>query len=242
MRVVLVFLMALAFMPIQAFASIDSNLGNAVYNHNTAFFSNFEKMSSDLNSINISNAVYKHPADDYSSVTSDPKVIKALNLLKGTMGEYSKEAILGQNASGRPMQIKFTDLSQISPNYANYDALGWKANGQCSILINMKHKDAPAEAIASLLSHEAMHQDEYNSLNEETYAWTMEAAVWLQMKIKNPELNKLSYISPLVNRENTLGKMFLNSNYTTKLIRHEVETNPGYAGLPKQSPTFSDNN
>ena len=35
------------------------------------------------------------------------------------------------------------------------------------IYINPKHEAAPPAALAALLAHEALHQDEYNSLSEE---------------------------------------------------------------------------
>ncbi|MFA6990406.1 MAG: hypothetical protein WC197_10085, partial [Candidatus Gastranaerophilaceae bacterium] len=103
---------------------------------------------------------------------------------------------------------------------------------------NQKHSNAPPEALAALLSHEALHQDEYNSLNEETYAWTMEATVWHEILQKYPELKNNSNFSELVNRENTLNKLLEVSNFSNKLIRNAVSTNPGYQGLPSKSPGF----
>lgn len=76
--------------------------------------------------------------------------------------------------------------------------------GKLYIYINPKHEYAPPGAIAALLAHEAIHQDEYNSLSEETYAWTMEAVVWTEILKMFPESNNLE--SALVTRE-----IFLNS-------------------------------
>ena len=135
---------------------------------------------------NSPSAVYIHKKDDYSGVTNDPSIIKALNLMTSPLAEHSKKAILGNNPTGKPMIVKF---KKMSPKYKHFDALGFKEDGRLYIYINSKHKNAPPEAFASLLSHEALHQDEYNSMNEETYAWTTEAKVWLEMKKKNPELN-----------------------------------------------------
>jgi len=191
---------------------------------------------------NMHPAIYVHQKNEYAEVTNDPNIMKALDLMVGTKGEFSRNAILGNNLSGKPIKIMFKDLSCISQKYASFDALGWKDNGQLYIFINSKHKNAPSEAFGSLLSHEALHQDEHNSYNEETYAWTMEAAVWLEMKKRNPDLDKLNYEHPLVNRENTLENMFKNANFTNKKIRNAVETNPGYSDLPKRSPGFEDDN
>jgi hypothetical protein len=85
-----------------------------------------------------------------------------------------KKSHLGENLSKRPIKIMFKDLSEISPIYANFDALGWKEkDGQLFIFINKKHCLAPKEALASILCHEAIHQDEFSSIEEETYGWAM---------------------------------------------------------------------
>ena len=120
----------------------------------------------------------KQIAPGYKSVGQDEIFYVALDMLKDTTGMYSRNAILGSNLSQRPVKIEFRDLSQISPDYATFDALGWKKGKKLYIYINQKHRNAPAGALAALLSHEALHQDEFNSLAEETYAWTMEAVVW----------------------------------------------------------------
>jgi len=184
------------------------------------------------NDTNIKDAVY---TKTYSEVTSDKRIMDALDVMVG-VADFSRKAILGSNLSGKPMIVSFLNLSRLNPAYANYDALGMKSNGRLYIYINEKHQNAPAPAIASLLSHEALHQDEFNSINEETYAWTMEAAVWTQLKKKYPDA--ANSIHPLVRRENTLSKMFVEGNYSSKYIRQTVASNPGYQGLPAKSPGF----
>jgi len=174
----------------------------------------------------------------YKHVTNEDNVIKAVELLENTTGKYSKDAILGKNLTGKPMKIQFTNLGNINPMYANFDALGWKKKKTLTIYINEKHKDAPIEALASILSHEALHQDEENSLNEETYAWTMEAAVWTQLTGDNPKLEEISH--PLVERENVIKKLFIRGNYTSKYIHTFVIGNKGYKNLPERSAGFEE--
>ncbi len=173
----------------------------------------------------------------YEKVTNNQRVIEALEMLKGTAGEFSRKAILGQNLTGKPMKILFRNLGELSRKHAAGDALGWKENGQLYIFINQKHKNAPIPALASLLSHEALHQDRYNSISEETYAWSLEAYVWLQLKEKYPNLGKGNY-HPLVQRENILGDMYKKANYTSDLIRQQIRMNPAYSDLPPNSPGF----
>ena len=173
----------------------------------------------------------------YKSVGKDEIFYVALDMLKETDGIFSRNAILGNNLSEKPVKIEFRDLGAIKSDYANFDALGWKRGKNLYIFINQKHKDAPAGAIAALLAHEALHQDEFNSIAEETYAWTMEAVVWDDILKLYPESNKQC---ALVRRENSLKKLLEKGNYTNKYIKKEVMGNPGYKGLPAYSPGFTD--
>ncbi len=174
----------------------------------------------------------------YKNITEDENLIQAVELLQNTTGKYSREAILGKNLSKKPIKIEFANLGTINPMYANFDALGWKKKKHLCIYINEKHKDAPIEALSAILAHEAIHQDEFNSLNEETYAWTLEAAVWTQLSDDNPELEKISH--PLVERENVIKKLFVRGNYTSKYIHKFVITNKGYQNLPERSYGFEE--
>lgn len=174
----------------------------------------------------------------YKDVSDDHIFYVALDMLKNTNGEFSRRAILGNNLSQKPVRIMFKDLGQIRTDYAEFDALGWKKGGRLYIFINPKHKDAPPGAIAALLAHEALHQDEYNSIAEETYAWTMEASVWCDILDNYPESDE--NLHPLVNRENTLKELFEKGNYSSKYIKKTVKSNPGYAHLPATSPGFED--
>jgi len=178
--------------------------------------------------------------NNYSAVTDSPKFIKALNMMDGTSAEWAKKAILGDNVTRRPIKLLFKDLGKISQAYATFDALGWRGeDGQLYIFISKRHMDAPTEALASILSHESIHQDEFSSIEEETYGWCYEAVVWSQMKKRNAELNDYNHgANSLVDRLNTLEKMFRTSGNTDKEIRYAVSTNPGYNGLPAYSPGF----
>lgn len=174
----------------------------------------------------------------YSACTKEPRVIEALELLKKTPGEFSRKAILGENLTNKPIKVEFMNLAQVNPQYANFDALGWKKSGKLYIYINQKHVDAPPQALSALLAHEAIHQDELNSLNEETYAWTLEAAVWTQLIEDRPDVAKISH--PLVQRQNSIHKLFVKGNYTSQYIRKSVTSNLGYQNLPSRSPGFED--
>ena len=174
----------------------------------------------------------------YKKVTKEEVIMEALELMQNGLASYSRQAILGNNLTNKPINIDFEDLSKFGEAYSNFDALGWKKKERLYIYINKKHSDAPAPALAAVLAHEALHQDDFNSLNEETYAWTLEAAVWTQLSEKNPKYS--DSLHPLVVRENTLKKLFVKGNYTNKYIKKTVYSNPGYANLPSRSPGFED--
>ncbi len=172
----------------------------------------------------------------YKDVTDEQIFHVALDMMKGTSGDFSRKAILGYNVTQYPVKIQFKDLSEINEAYASFDAIGWKKRGKLYIFINPKHEYAPPGALAALLSHEAIHQDEYNSLSEETYAWTLEATVWDEILKKFPESNNLE--SSLVTRENVLKQLLEKGNYTNKYIKKTVYANQGYKDLPLTSPGF----
>lgn len=173
----------------------------------------------------------------YKRVSKDEVVYVALDMLSGTSGEFSRKAILGNNLSGHPVKVEFSDLKSFGDEYKDFDALGYKKGKKLYIFINQKHKHAPAGAIAALLSHEALHQDEYNSLAEETYAWTMEAVVWCEILRIYPETAD-DTSSALVARENTLKKLYERGKYSDKYIKKTVWSNSGYKDLPTTSPGF----
>lgn len=174
--------------------------------------------------------------NDYRFACKDEVFFVALDMLKGTNGEFSRNAILGNNLTGKPVKVEFKNLGQINEKYTDYDALGWKRGSRLYIYINERHNTSPAIALAALLSHEALHQDEYNSLSEETYAWTMEAAVWSELVELHPDYEL--GVDSLVQRENTLKKIFERGNYTDKFIKKTVYSNEGYQNLPESSPGF----
>ncbi len=176
---------------------------------------------------------------EYSKVSNEQIFHVALDMLKGTSGDFSRKAILGYNITQYPVKIEFKDLSEIDKAYSTFDAIGWKKRGKLYIYINPKHQYAPPGALAALLAHEALHQDEYNSLSEETYAWTMEATVWNEILKLYPESNNLD--SSLVTRENILKQLLEKGNYTNKYIKKTVYANNGYKNLPLTSPGFENN-
>ena len=175
-------------------------------------------------------------SEEYKDVSNQQIFHVALDMLKDTSGEFSRKALLGYNVTQMPVKVMFKDLSEINEAYATFDAVGWKKKGHLYVYINPKHEYAPPGALAALLAHEALHQDEYNSLSEETYAWTMEAIVWTEILKRYPDSNNLE--SALVSRDNVLKQLLEKGNYTNKYIKKTVFANEGYKNLPLTSPGF----
>lgn len=174
---------------------------------------------------------------EYKKVSNEEVIYIALDMMKGTTADFSRKAILGYNLTQTPIKISFKNLTELNESYTSFDAVGWKKRSKLYIYINPKHENAPPAALAALLAHEALHQDEYNSLSEETYAWTMEAAVWNELVKQYPEANDLE--SALVARENVLKQLLEKGNYTDKYIKKTVYSNPGYKNLPITSPGYN---
>jgi len=175
--------------------------------------------------------------DSYKSTSKDESICIALELMKETKGYYSRQVILGDNPTNKPIKIIFKDLSSINPAYGNADALGMKKGSQIYIYINEKNRNAPVIALAALLAHEALHQDKFNSLSEETYAWTTEAIVWGELAGKYPQYQ--NSLSTLACREKTLYLLYQKGGETSKYIKQIVYSSPSYENLPETSPGFS---
>jgi hypothetical protein len=156
--------------------------------------------------------------------------MKAFYLMKEGQGERSLRQIVH-----KPIRVVFKNMAEINKSLKNYDALSWMSNrGEQVIFVNEKHRSAPPEALAALISHEAMHEDEFNSLHEEVESWKFEAAVWMELKAKNPALAQIPEgVNALVDRENRLEK-----ETGQGTLEKFVRASPGYQGLPEVSPGF----
>jgi hypothetical protein len=173
----------------------------------------------------------------YSDVTSNQKIINTLNVLKKHDADSRQvlNVILGNNVSHKPMKIMFYNLASMGSDFAGMDAVACKKNNSdiIYILINSVHQNAPEEAIASLLAHETIHQDEISSIEEEVAGWTNEAKAWASYVANNAQLSRVH--SELVNRMNTISSMYTAS---ASNIERKVSSISGYAVLPKYSPGF----
>ena len=74
--------------------------------------------------------------EEYKIVTNNQLIMVALDMLKGTDGDFSRKAILGYNLTGYPIKIEFKNLATVNKSYENFDAIGWKKRKKFTKQIN----------------------------------------------------------------------------------------------------------
>lgn len=177
---------------------------------------------------------------EFSSNTSDQLIVNALSLMKKSNMNSSLKVLQGNNTTGQPIVIRFVNLTAISPEYMNTDAVTViNEDGRMMVYIDKTLNNSPAEAIACLIAHETTHNDAVSSLNEEVNACTQEALVWSYFKKQNPALSKLSETQyPLIERLNYLTELYQQSGNTSVGISKEVFSNDVYAKLALHSSGY----
>jgi hypothetical protein len=167
----------------------------------------------------------------YLRCTREEAILDAFRLMADGPGENALTWIVDKS-----VRVVFKDMKTLSKGLRFYDALSWiGSHGEQVIFINEKHRNAPPEALAAMLAHEAMHNDAYNSLSEEIAGWRQEAAVWSAFKAAHPSLAKIPREAfPLVDRENRIEQEFKRGT-----LEAFVKNNAGYRGLPETSPGFT---
>lgn len=175
-------------------------------------------------------------ADDYSAISNDATITRAISLTK-SINNSVISVLLGANTTRKPINVKFANLSSISPYYMNADAITIIGDdGRMTIYIDIAHKNSPPEAIACLLEHETTHNDASSSIEEEVIAWTKEATTWNHFVKNNPSLSKLDESKyPLIDRLNYLSELYKNSGNTSSAIRKEILSNGFYTNLSMHS-------
>jgi hypothetical protein len=182
------------------------------------------------------------PAADYSPaptmaqlvmITRDAPLIQAIQSLWRSGEHACVNALLG-----KPVKLVIKPLETLDPSLKNYDALSWiSPQGEQFIFVSERHRNAPPPALAALIGHEVLHEDEQNSVAEEISGWTMEAQLWHRMKAFYPGIETSSNAtnSPLVTRLNQLDTMWQQGTLAAFVRQH-----PAYRKLGQTSPGFTD--
>lgn len=165
-------------------------------------------------------------AVDYSKISNNAKIIKALGALEG-IGRRDVIAILnGRNSTRRPIRVMFRDFAMYG--YEDCEAITVKTKaGGLVIYINQQHKAASPECLACLLAHESQHHTFTNSKAEELRAWISETQAWNELVKRNKQLALSN--EPLAKRENYIAKLRAKGGVAG--IQKLIASNPVYAGL-----------
>ena len=163
---------------------------------------------------------------DYSKISTNQKIIKALNSLESINRRDVIAILYGRNATKQPIRIMFRDLAVYG--YTDCEAVTMKTrSGGLVIYINSEHRGASAECIACLIAHESQHHTFTNSKTEELRAWISETQAWNELTKRNKTL--LTSNEPLAKRENYIAK--IRTKGGVQGVKSLIASNPVYAGL-----------
>ena len=163
---------------------------------------------------------------DYTSITSNPKVISALDALISINRRDVVAILYGQNKTRKPMRVLFRDLAVYGCSDCEALTTPTKSGGLV-VYLNNEHRGARAECIACLLAHESQHHTFTNTAAEELRAWVSETQAWNEFVKRNPSL--ATSTEPLAKRENYIAK--IRSKNGVQGIQKLIAANPVYAGL-----------
>lgn len=171
------------------------------------------------------------PLGEYYHVTRDQPLVKAVWHLERSDSARAIAAYIFDNN----VKVMFKDLREIGKAYRKHDALSWiDPLGRQYVFVHQRHMSAPPQALAAIISHEVMHNDEFNSHAEELAGWTQELRTWQEMIVRYPVLGEIPNGKiPLVDRLNAL--QVLNNQ---QKLKETVYTHKSYQGLPEHSPGF----
>lgn len=170
-------------------------------------------------------------ASDFARCSRERQIIQALYLMQQEASSAPSLAYIIR----KPVRVVFRNMAEFNKALKNYDAVSWLSpTGEQVVFINEKHQNAPSPALAALISHEALHADLHNSIQEEIKGWQTEADVWDAMLERYPSLKQVKKgENALVDRENYILDL-----YRSNQLKQFVRNNSGYKGLPETSPGF----
>ena len=115
----------------------------------------------------------------------------------GTVLDGAMEVFLGNNDTGMPAKVFYS--TEFSDPEGDADAEVKIIDGKMNVLINHLLEYVPFQIVATGMGHEALHQDNLISQNEEIIASAAQYVTYAQQVLVNPELATKNVISSLVN-------------------------------------------
>lgn len=165
-------------------------------------------------------------AIDYSKISTNAKIVSALNSLYSINRKDVISILNGNNATRKPIRVMFRDLAMFGYEDAEALTIPTKNNGLV-IYISAEHRGASPECIACLIAHESQHHTFTNTKTEELRAWISETQAWSEFVKRNQELANLN--EPLAKRENIIAK--IRTKGGIQGIQKLIATNPVYSDL-----------
>jgi len=163
---------------------------------------------------------------DFSKISTNTKIVTALNALDSINRRDVIAILYGHNATKKPIRVMFRDLAMYG--YKDCEALTVPTrNGGLIIYISAEHKGASPECIAALIAHESQHHTFTNSRQEELRAWISETQAWNELVKRNKSLATAT--EPLAKRENYIAKIRTKAGVAG--IQKIIASNPVYADL-----------
>lgn len=163
---------------------------------------------------------------DYSRISTNTKIIAALDSLYSINRKDVISILNGNNATRKPIRIMFRDLAMFGYQDAEALTIPTKNSGLV-IYISNEHRGASPECIACLIAHESQHHAFTNTRAEELRAWVSESQAWNEFIKRNKTLATSN--EPLAKRENAIAK--IRTKGGIQGIQKLIATNPVYAGL-----------
>ena len=163
---------------------------------------------------------------DYSRISTNQKIVSALDALYAINRKDVIAILNGHNATKKPIRVMFRDLAMFGYQDAEAVTARTKNNGLV-IYISSEHRGASPECIACLIAHESQHHTFTATRAEELRAWISEAQAWSEFTKRNKSL--LESNEPLAKRENVIAKIKNKSG--VQGVQRLIATNPVYAGL-----------
>lgn len=163
---------------------------------------------------------------DYSKISTNSKIVAALDSLYAINRKDVISILYGNNATKKPIRVIFRDLAMFGYQDAEALTIPTKNNGLV-IYISSEHKGAKPECIACLIAHEAQHHTFTNTKAEELRAWISETQAWNEFTKRDKQLALST--EPLAKRENAIAK--IRTKGGIQGIQKLIATNPVYADL-----------
>lgn len=181
--------------------------------------------------IDYQNSKFNKPATDIN------KSIELLNTIES--GKTYYEQIKGANPLGKPMVVKYVNLSNFGYDSTKAYAITFLINKQLYIYIDNRFRNEPPEIIALIIAGESIHTDKKSSRVEALCELGIETTLYKEFLEKNPALANNKDSITIEKNFNKLYKLMEDASWNYNLLwlfygifdKSLPKTSPGYKNL-----------